>query len=199
MENTEKDIVNKIRNGNIGAYEQVYSLYAGSLLLFANSVLGDFDTAKDIVQDVFLIIWEKRNFLYITSSLKAYLYKSVRNACLDYIKHQKVINKYNDLARDELFKIEINYLNSVYEPTEEMQFDTRLNEINKAIELLPEQCRKIFKLSRFEGLKNREIATQLGLSVRSVDTQIYRALKTLRNNLKDYIYLIVGILFIKFF
>jgi RNA polymerase sigma-70 factor, ECF subfamily len=199
LDSTEKDIVDKIKNGNIKAYEQIYHLHSGSLLLYANSLVGSFDVAKDIVQDVFVTIWEKRNLLFISASLKSYLYKSVRNACLDFIKHQKVIEKYNDQARNELFEMEVKYNSSVFELSEEIIFDTRLNEINKAIEMLPDQCRKIFKLSRFDGFKNREIAAQLGISIRSVDTQIYRALKTLRGTLRNIITLMIGIISLKFF
>jgi RNA polymerase sigma-70 factor (ECF subfamily) len=193
LESLEINIISEFRKGNVKVFEQIYQQNAASLLTFANSMVGDFDAAKDIVHDVFVTIWEKRSFLTINTSLKAYLYKCVRNACFDHFKHQKVIDKFQDHSKVELVEREIGYLSSIGEYSEEVLFEKRLEEVKRVIELLPEQCKKIFKLSRFEGLKNKEIALQLGISVRSVDTQIYRALKTLRDNCIDYLTVTLGL------
>lgn len=193
MDSLEINIISELKKGNVKVFEQIYHTNAGPLLTFANSLIGDFDSAKDIVHDVFVTVWEKRGSLTINTSLKAYLYRCVRNACFDYFKHQKVINKFQDQSKVELVDREINYLSSVGEFTEELLFEKRLEEVKRVIELLPDQCKRIFKLSRFEGMRNKEIASQLGISVRSVDTQIYRALKTLRDSCIDYLSISVGI------
>ncbi|MBN1598728.1 MAG: RNA polymerase sigma-70 factor [Bacteroidales bacterium] len=189
----EEEILRQIRQGKVVAFEKLYKQFSGNLLLYANSLVGRLDIAKDILQDTYIKIWEKRQEIVISTSVKSYLYRSVRNACLDYLKHEQVKSKYVDQSKEALREKEINYLTAYYEYSDDSVNKRRLDETYKAIEKLPEQCRRIFKLSRFEGLKNKEIAEKLQISVRSVDTQIYRALKSIRRSLKHFFNLILFI------
>jgi RNA polymerase sigma-70 factor (ECF subfamily) len=148
-------------------------------VVYASKYVSSIDLAREIVQDFFVRLYEKRNTLSIDVSIKSYLYRSVFNCCINYInqkniqdKHLKniVLEKNNEEENLE------NEINSV-----ELQY-----KISQVIEELPAKCRRIFKMNRFEGIKNEEIAKQLNLSRRTVETQISKALKILRKKLADY-------------
>jgi RNA polymerase sigma-70 factor, ECF subfamily len=187
LNNPELHIIEQINNGNIEAYKSLYDKFYTGLLLYANSIINNIDISKDIVQDIFFKLWEKRKEFTIKYSLKSYLYTTVRNSCMDYLKHLKVEKKYFDHSLAELKEKELNFFSELFTNPDEYDFEKYLKEIGTVIEDLPEQCRKIFKLSRFEGMKNGEVARHLNLSVRTVDTQIYRALKTLREKLNIHL------------
>lgn len=137
------------------------------------------DLAREIVQDFFVKLYEKRNSLSIDTSVKSYLYRSVYNSCINFINQKNMQEKHLKniiLDRNDEENLE-NEINSV-----ELQY-----KIFEAIEKLPSKCRRIFKMNRLEGFKNDEIAAQLNLSKRTVETQISKALKILRTKLSDYI------------
>jgi len=145
--------------------------------------------AEDVVQDFFVSLWFKSKDLEINTSLKSYLFTSVKNRCLDYLKHTKIKENFQKQAA------------ALSSPPEASQFnlyvETELNEIlTSAIEKLPSRCREIFKLSRYKGLKNAEIARELNISKRTVELQVSNALKFLRGKLKNLLplYLIAFIL-----
>ncbi|TCD01850.1 RNA polymerase sigma-70 factor [Pedobacter psychroterrae] len=151
-----------------------------ALHAYASVMLRDEDTAEEIVQSMFLKFWEKRSLMNVQTSIKAYLYKCVHNDSLNYLKHQTIKIKYQDYA--------VHSMNDHYEPAsskvELTELETRLQE---ALKELPEQCRTIFQMSRFEELKYREIADQLGLSVKTIENQMGKALRILRIKLADFI------------
>ena len=137
------------------------------------------DTAREIVQDFFVRLYEKRQTLSISISEKSYLYRSIYNCCINYITQKNIQDKHLksiDLERDDEENLE-SEINTV-----ELQY-----KIYEAIDGLPAKCQQIFKMNRLEGLKNEEIANQLNLSKRTVETQISKALKILRKKLADYI------------
>lgn len=183
MDPEEKRLLNKVRKGDHSAFEQIFRKYYQSLFLYAHSILGDEENSKDILQSVFSKFWEQRKSLIINTSLKSYLIRTVRNLCIDYHKHQKVKTKYIDLARMEIMRKEAQYLDHIFEQKEKEVFEQLIDKMSDVIDDLPDKCREIFKLSRIKGMKNKDIAIKLNLSVRTVDTQIYRALKTLRDKL----------------
>lgn len=139
--------------------------YAGK---YVNAV-----TAEDLVQDVFLKVWQKRTFLFLKEGIKTYLYRSVQHACLDYLKHQDYIN-----AVTTKLKIEEIYYND--DPQSLFAEDERLELIYKEIDKLPDKCREIFTMSYLEERKTSEIAVLLNISTRTVEVQLYKALKILR-------------------
>lgn len=156
--------------------DKVYLEYYRGLHHYAYTILSDNIIAEDMVHQV---------FVEIHTSLKAYLYRSVNNECLNYLKHQNVRNNYEkNMAISEVS-------DSPYSKVSYSELESRLK---KAINELPEQCRTIFQLSRYEDLKYNEIATQLGLSIKTVETQMSRALKKLRVQLTDYLPLYIWIL-----
>lgn len=165
----------------------MFKTYYQSLCRYANTFTGNPEEAEEVVQATFIGIWEKRQAIDITTSVKAYLYRAVRNACLNEIKHQKV----KQLYADHELKAGENYA----EATDQSTLRDELEEkIKAALLVLPEQCRIIFQLSRFEELKYQEIADQLNLSIKTVENQMGKALKIMREQLRDYLPLIALLL-----
>jgi RNA polymerase sigma-70 factor (ECF subfamily) len=172
---------------NYGEFEQFFRTNQPRMVLYANRFVDDWETARDIVQEVFLSYWENKHRIELTGSLQSYLFTAVKNQCANYIKHKIVVQKYTDTTQAEFRQLEINY----YATTEEQHlklFEQELGEkIGRSVRTLPEQCRRTFELSRFEGMKSGEIAKEMNISVRTVETQLYRALKVLKELLKDYL------------
>ena len=167
-------------------FRQVFEACYPRLLRFAAEYTGNMHDAEDIVQDVFLKLWEKREFLQPDTNLNAYLLTMVKNNCLNHLKHQQVVHRYNNNRKTELQQ-EMAFNCYALDKFNNEQMDIESLEMlaEKAIGELPEQCRKVFELSRYEGLKYREIAKRLGISVKTVETHISHALKILRITMKN--------------
>lgn len=181
---SEQEIVGAIRAGNERIFEETFRKYYQSLCNYANSILKEMDEAEEVVQNLFLSVWEKRSELEISISLKSYLYRAVHNHCLNRIKHLKVREEYQQYA--------VNFYDASYESVSQTVMKNELEQkIEEAIRKLPEQCRLIFRMSRFEELKYHEIAEQLELSPKTVENQIGKALKILRVELAEYLPLII--------
>ncbi len=160
----------------------VFRDYYKPLVRYGNTFLKDSDEAEDIVQQVFVSLWEKRTQLDIHTSIRAVLYKSVQNACLNKIKHLKVRSIYAD---------ELKATSAYADSSDSVQVNELHERIQLAMESMPEQCGRIFKMSRFEQLRYQEIADQLGLSVKTIENQMGKALKIVREELKDYLPLLI--------
>ena len=170
-ENLEEDLIRRINDGDERAFKLVFDLYYRPLTLFAMKYVREVEDAKEIVQEFFVRMWSKRDTLDIRFSLRIYLYRSVRNACLNFIASDKVEKKRmmgyqhpevsNDNALEHMMAAEQEEL------------------LMRAIDNLPEKCRQIFVMSRMNRLSHQAIATQLNLSVKTVETQISIALKRL--------------------
>jgi RNA polymerase sigma-70 factor, ECF subfamily len=181
---SEIELLEAIRKSDETAFEMIFRKYYQTLCRYANSFLSDKVEAEEVVQSSFLNFWEKRSSLIITTSLKAYLYQTVRNRCLNVIKHDKV--KQQHLQHETVMGI------NHHEGTSESILSNELEQkIYLAMQVLPEQCRLVFKLSRFEELKYQEIADQLNISVKTVENQIGKALKIMREQLRDYLPIIL--------
>lgn len=176
----EKFLITKLRKGDEDAFDYIFYAYYKGLVLCAKEFTEDMDTAEEIVQGVFVKFWAEREKIQINSSIKAYLVKSVQNKCLDFLKHRKITKKYSEKVQKEISDDENN--------SEELILTYELKEkIENSIKVLPDNCREIFRKSRYEGKKYREIAEELGLSVKTVEAQIGKALKKLRDELKDFL------------
>ena len=174
-----------LRRGDEAAFDAVFRKYYAPLCHYAVGLTnGDPDEAEDMVQQSFVKLWEKRTSLDITWSVKSYLYKMVHNAALNKIRHQKTKNKYHQLI--------VQPLENAHEMPEDTLPELR-EKLQRALQDLPPQCRNIFELSRFEELKYREIAEQLQISIKTVETQMGKALRLMRVHLADYLVTIAGI------
>ena len=166
--------------GDITAFEMIFKTYYQPLCNYAFTFLRDKEEAEEIVQTTFLSVWEKHNTLAIRTSVKPYLYAMVRNACLNVIKHEKIKQKH---VVEEIALASPSH-ESVAQTVASNELEVKIQE---AMEHLPEQCRLVFKLSRFEELKYSEIAQQLGISIKTVENHMGKALKIMREQLKDYL------------
>lgn len=161
-----------IRAGNRTAFKYAFNFYYSKLCTYTINLTLNPEVAEDIVQEVFINFWNNRKEIHITTSLKSYLYKSCYNKYIDTYRKTKTINK----KLEELRYIEIQRLTE--EDTSIRNYQIEL--LNKAIEELPEKCREIFILSKLEGLKYKEIAEKLGISIKTVENQIGTAFMKLR-------------------
>lgn len=177
-------LIAQIQSGNEEAYERIFLTYYDGLVAYADKYISDTVMAEEIVQDLFVSFWHKRADIAIKSSLASYLYRAVRNACLNHIKHLKVRQEYQEHGKRERTAAEQNQSDSL--------IALELAEkIEQAIESLPEARRRIFIMNRYEGLKYREIAEKLDLSMKTVESQMSKALQFLREQLKEYMHLIL--------
>ena len=167
-------------------FKVVFETFYPRLLRFAKEYVVDRFEAENILQDVFLRLWEKRASLPADINLQAWLLTMVKNQCMDFLRHRQVVQRLSvDWETVQEREASFNYhAISHFEP-EEMDVEVLERLVEKAINELPEQCRKAFELSRYDGLKYKEIADKMGVSVKTVETHISHALKILRVTLKD--------------
>ena len=180
MDLSEKQVLQTIQSGNESAFEMIFKAYYQPLCRYAYSFLEDKQEAEEVVQSSFITVWEKRKSLDIQTSLKSYLYRMVRNGCLNVIKHEKVKKQH---VAHELAVADVSY-ESVSQKVYATELETKISE---AMKVLPEQCRLVFQLSRFEELKYQEIADQLKISVKTVENHMGKALRIMREQLKEYL------------
>ena len=173
----ESILLKRIRNKDKRAFESVYNQYFGVLVSYAFRFLDTVEESEEVVQEVFVKFWDKCESLAEDSSIKSYLYRSVHNTCLNQLKHQKVKDNYRVFV--------INHMENTTETVIEEEDTGQWERIMHEIDQLPPRCSEIFKLSRLEGLKYKEIAGHLDISVKTVEVQMGKALKVLRERLKD--------------
>lgn len=180
----ENVLIGRLKAGDQTAFELLFHFYYPGLVMYSTQFTADRMEAEEIVQDFFVKLWQRHPQITLTESLKSYFFSSIKNGSLNFLKHKKVEEKYIR-KMTELASQHLAYIPDLY-------VDSELQEkVKNAIDLLPEKCREIFIMSRIQGLKNEEIATNLNISKRTVETQISKALKVLRVELKDYIGLMI--------
>ncbi|MEQ1554903.1 MAG: RNA polymerase sigma-70 factor [Ferruginibacter sp.] len=166
------------------AFEKVFKDYFKKLHSYAITIVNDENVAEEIVQNIFFKIWERTGKINLQSSLTAYLYRSVYNESCNYLKHQKVKKDFLNYSKNSIKIIS----------TENASIKIAVSELEKQIKLalnnLPEQCRTVFQLSRFEELKYQEIAEKLGISIKTVEAHMGKALRIMRIKLIDYLPLV---------
>jgi RNA polymerase sigma-70 factor, ECF subfamily len=149
------------------------------LCFFALQYTKDHDTAREIVQDAFTGLWDKRDTIDLSRPVKTYLTTMVRNKCLNHLRDNKKFNR-------EILDIEGLLSERTYHPPDRMVEAEVREKIRGAIQGLPEKCRQVFVLNREENLKYHEIATRLEISVKTVETQMSKALQHMRNQLHEF-------------
>jgi RNA polymerase sigma-70 factor (ECF subfamily) len=178
-----EEVIPLLLSGDEATFERVYKQYLRPLHVYAISMLRDEDVAKGMVQNVFLKLWERRDRLSLSGSLQAYLYGAVYNECLNNIRHQKVKVNHQQYA--------VYTMNDNDTGGTGMELLDLKEKLQQALNELPEKCRTVFQLSRFEELKYQEIADRLSISIKTVEAQMGKALKILRLKLVDYLPLII--------
>jgi len=180
MEFQDEQIASLLSKRDEAAFEQVFKTHYKNLHAYAFTILKDEDEAEEMVQQVFFKLWDRAEHLNFSGSVAAYLYRSVHNESLNYLKHQKV--RFNhQMHVVHSMKNQADY-SSGRMMTRELE-----DKFQAAMGDLPEQCRTIFQLSRFDEMKYREIADKLSISVKTVEAQMGKALKILRAKLIDFL------------
>ena len=189
--NLEQELLSSVIKGNKKSFEILFGTYYKRLCSYAASFVSQNDLAEDIVTDVFLRMWEKRETINVHHSISSYLFQSVKNSCINFLQREK--NRKYTVSENEvaLLELKMKYPISDNYPLTDLLGQELEEKIKNEIEKLPKQCRDIFYLSRFEELSHKEIAEKLKISENTVKVQIYRALTKMRKGLKDYLPLII--------
>jgi len=193
MEYSNQQLINGIKQGDFAAFEELYKQYYIFLCLIAEHIVRNPSDAEEIVSDVFVKLWNIREKIDITSSIKAYLVKAVRNTSINYLDQSKIRNKLTDSLSNSDYKLLI--WDSDY-PLGQLYEKEIMNILDHGINTLPDACREIFILSRNEGMTYNKIAGKLGISVNTVKTQMRIALARLRETLKDYLMILILFMFV---
>lgn len=175
----EQSLFLKMKGGDKAAYRALYDRYYKYLVVTANNILGDSETARDLSQDVFFELWRRREEIEVQSSLKYYLRRSVVNKTLNHIKSRRL-----DFTEPE--RLPERPSNSIDAQTQ-LEVSDLEQVIHQAIAALPERCRVIFTLCRLENLSHKEIAEQLNISTKTIENQMTRALASLRETVGPYV------------
>jgi len=185
-ESQDQTLLAAFQKGDQQAFDALFRAWYAPLCRYAARLLdGDMDDAEDVVQQTFIKLWEQRETLPIQFSVKAYLYKMVHNRSLNRLRDAQTRRRHSEIS--------VSFGNDMAPPVEVSDLQTRLH---AALEQLPTECRRIFELSRFEELKYREIADQLNISIKTVETQMGKALRLMRVHLAEYLSLILCLLWI---
>ena len=175
-------------------YKTLFRRYYANLLFYATRIVGE-DEAEDVVQDVFVELWRRKATMKVGEQIQAFLYRAVYTRALNVLKHQDIVNSYEAVAL-EIHKKRIEFYqpdsNEVVKRIEDGELRRKLSE---AINELPDKCRMVFRLSYLHDMKNKEIAETMGISLRTVEAHMYKALKLLRDKL-GYLNLLAALFFL---
>ena len=185
MELPNKEVVRRLISGDEQSFEKVYRYFYPRLIYFAKQYVYDLEASKNIVQDVFTELWDKRNTLQKETNLNAWLFTVTKNKSLKIISHLKSQRNYDSYFKAR--QLDVNYIALSDFDTSNFVFEELQAQINAAMEKLSPACRKVFEMSRFEDRKNREITEELNLSIKTVEAHISKALRSLKAELKDYL------------
>ena len=184
---TDSKLVERIRAGDEVAFELLFRSYYPRLCRFTLRLIRDCSDAEQLVQDVFLNVWEMRESWSPRGTVRSYLYRAAKNQVLNYLKHRRVVGRVEELEGQHA-EIARASLQEDYERKE------LTVAVQQAIELLPPRCKLVFALHRQEGLTYSEIADVLEISVKTVETQIGRALSVLRTVLRPYLAVVMTLM-----
>ena len=190
------ELFDQVKIGDQKAFNLLFSIFFARLNDFAKRVVKDDAISQDIVQDVFVKVWENKAEIE-SLHLEAYLFRLVRNRCIDYIKHLKVVNnRMHDIQisskYEELYRID--FIGN--EPYLLIEQELK-SKIEKTIQGLPDRCREVFMLSRMDGLKNKEIAEKLDINIKNVERHLNRALQSFRKNFAEELLIALMLLILK--
>jgi RNA polymerase sigma-70 factor (ECF subfamily) len=175
---SDQEHLDRLRAGDEEGFDAIFRAYYPSLVGFADSILRDPASAEDTVQEVMLELWRRRSNIVLATSLRAYLFQSTRNRALNRIRHDRVAARLDP---------EFATPSTPPAPDRVLTEGELAARVREVMHELPERCREVFRLSRVDGLRYAEIATALGISVKTVEAQMGKALKILRERLAPWL------------
>ncbi len=174
-------------------FEELYVSYYSRMKRFAQEYVIREEDAENIVQDVFLELWERKQFLPIHTNLFAYLFTTIKNKCIDFLRHKTIVQQTKEKIQDDHWRTLQMKLQSLEAFNEQLFSEPEIEIlIQNAINSLPEKCREIFILNKIDGIKQKDIATKLNISVNTVESQMAIAYKKLKEALKDHPLLLIA-------
>ncbi len=180
-----QDDISELKSGNEKVFREIMEYWYSRLFNFANGSLNNTENTKEVIQDVFLQLWDHRQKLVDNTSLNAYLFTLTRNRCIDLIRREKLALQFRSDKQEEYARLTESY-QALSDPILDEIFALELqSEIDHVIDLLPEQCRRVFIMSRINGMKNKEISRMLNLSEKTVESHLTKALRTIRTMLEQ--------------
>ena len=184
----ENILIDRLIIGENTAFELLFKFYYSGLVIYASTFILERDAAEGIIQEFFIHLWENHKKIKPSDSLKSYLFTSIKNRCLNLLKHKKIKERYVE-ELENLSQNNLIYNSDIYIASELQE------KITFVVNNLPNRCKEVFTMSRFKGLSNSEIAQKLEITKRTVETQISNAIKILRHELKDYLvyFIILGL------
>jgi len=168
-------------------FEKLFKSHYSYLCNFAQQYVEDMDTAQDICQKVFITLWEKRASIDSKQSIKSYLFTAVKNRCLNHIRDHK---KY----RSRVLDLDCGDIEIAADEVDLEDAQALKNKIEQVLNSLPEKCKMVFEMSRYQGMKYREIAEELGIAQKTVEAHMSKAMKILREELKGFLEILLLIL-----
>lgn len=171
----------KIKEGDIKAFEEVFRRYYSPLCWYAAGITGEMEAAEEIVEELFYVFWKDREHLQIFQSVKSYLYRAVRNEALQYCQHREVRERYREYVLADTVS------ERGTDPHQDLEYEELQELIRHTLDKLPVRRLRIFEMHRLEGKKYVEIASSLSLSVKTVEAEMTKALRTLRKEIDNYI------------
>jgi RNA polymerase sigma-70 factor (ECF subfamily) len=177
---SDLSVVKKIKEGDVDTFEKVFRLYYSPLCLYAAGITGKMYIAEEIVQELFYVCWKEREKLQILHSLKSYLYGAVRNRSLQYVERREVADRHREMISRKANDTHTST------PQDLLEYKELEDLINRTLNKLPERRLRIFRMHRFEGKKYAEIASELSLSVKTVEAEMTKALQILRKEIENY-------------
>lgn len=166
-------------------FKDIFVNYYQPLCHLSSYYLEDEDEAKGVVQDAFVKLWENRHKIDLNSNVKNFLFTLVKNSSLNILKRRQILSKHHQKIRESELQYQYESLSRINE--DYLELNELKEKIDIAIKGLPEHCRVVFEMSRFEEMKNREIAEKLGISQKAVEARMTKAFKMLKNELNDYL------------
>ena len=194
---SEKELLQLLKEGDENSIKFIFEKYYEGLCLFAESITKNHQVAEEIVEDIFIHLWMNTNTPVINVSVKSYLYRSVHNNCLKYLDKLKTEKKVFDNFHYSILDQELLHPITPDYPISNLIVQELEEKAGQVLESLPNQCREIYTLNRFENLSYSEIAKKLNINVGTVKTQMSRAFQKLREALKEYTPLILSFLFLQ--
>ena len=190
-----KELIQRLLSDDKNAFEELYRFFFPKLLYFSNQYLSDREAAHSIVQDTFTELWAIRKNLLDDTNIQAWLFTVVKNKSLKQLNKERSGERYKDYLKAR--QLEMNYHLLSQFDTSDFLFEELQTKINLALDKLSPSVRAVFEKSRFEDKKNREIAEEMGITVKTVEAHVTKALKVLREELKDYLPLLCILFFSK--